>query len=330
MGGGSAAAGGASLLGAGAGVASAVLGANANRKAADTMAGAYGNAAALMDRQYNQTRSDLTPWRASGEAANSSVAAMLGLNPGATAAGREASNTPDWDAYVDQNPDVAAEYRRQLQDPRKAALLQRDGIMSKADFGRVHYERYGNANPPPLVGGGVMGRPAAQPETTGSGVPTTANGGTSLEQLFDMIPGSRELGDYALQQTQQSQVGRGITGGGAAKELMDRSLLYGNELRQQHINNLMGVSGQGQTAATNVAQFGADTARSGADMMLGGADSRATSYANSPWAAGLGAVSGFMTGEGGQDMARDVGEWWKRRRQPQPYKGGAAKLMGAV
>jgi hypothetical protein len=341
------------LIGAALGIGSAIIGGKAQSKAANTIAGASNSAAAMMDQQYQQTRTDLAPYRASGEAANSAAAAMLGLNPGSTAAGREAANAPDLQAYLQANPDVARAFQQQMANPKGAELLAREGVRTLEDFARLHYQRYGQAEgrQMPTVG---QAQAAAQPPTTGSGIPTTGSGvpttegsgggGSSLEQLFNLIPGSRESADYALQQVQQRQVGTGVSGGGAAKELMDRALLIGPDLRNNELSLLMNMSGQGQGAATSTGQFGANATANSASAMMNAADARASSYANNPWAEGLGVASGYALGGGLDGAVKGVGDWLNSRKKtgssstitpgayvskykPQPY--GAAKLMGA-
>ena len=70
----------------------------------------------------------------------------------------------------------------------------------------------------------------------------------------------------------------GLFGGGHQKDLTN----YGQQLASQYLGNyrnwLGGVSGQGQSAATNLGQFGANAGRSLADIYAGMGKARATGY----------------------------------------------------
>jgi hypothetical protein len=163
---------------------------------------------------------------------------------------------------------------------------------------------------------------------TGSGVPVTSSEGGPLSDLFDRVPGARELSEHALEQVQQSAYAQGKTGGGVLKELMDRSLLFGTDLRQNEISNLLATMGYGQGAATSTGQIGANTAANVSNTMMNAASARASGYANNPWVTGLGAVSGFFAGEGGENLLKSAGEWWKRRR-PSPRPGNVPSPIGS-
>lgn len=70
----------------GAPVLSSIIGSNAAKSAANSQAAATDRANALLNLQYNTTRSDLEPWRASGSAAAGALSQKLGIggNPGAS------------------------------------------------------------------------------------------------------------------------------------------------------------------------------------------------------------------------------------------------------
>lgn len=78
--------------------------------AANTQAGATGNAIGETSREYNQTRQDLAPYRQAGSDALTRLRSLLGLERGAGTAvsGPISSDQFDANAYRAANPDVAA------------------------------------------------------------------------------------------------------------------------------------------------------------------------------------------------------------------------------
>lgn len=78
---------------------SALLGAYASDQASKRQAGAAGNASDAALAQYQQSRSDLSPYRQTGVQANKTLQRLLGIAP---------TSGVDWDAYLKANPDVAA------------------------------------------------------------------------------------------------------------------------------------------------------------------------------------------------------------------------------
>lgn len=66
-------------LGIGGSILGGVIGAEGAESAAETQAGAAREANALTQRQFNQMRTDLSPYRSSGESANNLLSVLLGL-----------------------------------------------------------------------------------------------------------------------------------------------------------------------------------------------------------------------------------------------------------
>lgn len=75
------------LITAGVGLAGSVMGAGAAGDAADVQSQAGREAAALQQKQFEQTRADLSPFRETGVLANNKLAQLLGLSGGGGASG---------------------------------------------------------------------------------------------------------------------------------------------------------------------------------------------------------------------------------------------------
>lgn len=75
-------------------VASSVIGAGASLLAGDKQSSATNRAADISNAQYQQNRTDLAPWRASGVAANNRLMELLGLTGSRTAPTRAQFTTP--------------------------------------------------------------------------------------------------------------------------------------------------------------------------------------------------------------------------------------------
>jgi hypothetical protein len=68
-------------------------------------------------------------------------------NGAAPGAAGPASSGPgggaDWNAYLSGNPDVAAQYQKELSTPEGQASLAQKGITSPAQYAQFHYQTYG-------------------------------------------------------------------------------------------------------------------------------------------------------------------------------------------
>lgn len=78
---------------------SALVGAGTSIYAANKQSQAAGNASDAALAQYQQSRSDLSPYRQTGIQANATLQRLLGIAP---------TSGVDWNAYLKANPDVAA------------------------------------------------------------------------------------------------------------------------------------------------------------------------------------------------------------------------------
>lgn len=99
------------LVSGGLGIASAFMGADASRDAADTQATAAREAAASTERRYQQTRQDLLPFISGGYDASNILRQLTGANPGGNPllapltrayTGADLENTPGYQFTRDQ------------------------------------------------------------------------------------------------------------------------------------------------------------------------------------------------------------------------------------
>lgn len=159
-----AALGGASLIGAG-------LSASAAKKAASTQAQAADKSAQIQLDMFNQMRGDLSPYRNFGSTALPGLARLLGIDGGGgfTTSGLSgqggagsAAAGPDWNAYLQANPDVMAWAQGGGGDPTNPNA-------SLAERAAYHYQNSGQAE------GRVM------PQFTGGGYASTLGAGGDLD-----------------------------------------------------------------------------------------------------------------------------------------------------
>ena len=258
---------------------SAVLGYLGSQQAAGAQRDAANQANATQQGQYNQTRADQIPWMNRGNAAGDRMAYLLGLNVPQT----QTQNTFDANAYLKQNPDVAA-------DPRWGA----------DPYG--HYLQYGQRE----------GRDAFWTPQAGSNTGASAQQGGfgSLSTPFSQTNWQADPG-YAFRLAEgqkaleRSGSARGMTLSGAQqKALMGygqgmASQEYGNAYNRYTTdqtnlyNRLAGVAGTGQTAANQIGTFGVNAANQISSNQLGVGNANAAA-----WTAGTGALSNGLNSWG--------------------------------
>lgn len=309
-----------------AGLGAAAISSSGQKKAANTIAEGADAATAEQRRQFDITQGNLQPFLNFGYGAMGPLAQLLNIQPttaagafGSTPASGGAAGSPNWAAYLMENPDVAAgvpNTRGTIQHVINAGYDRNgDGAVQPEEFAEYHYNTHGQGEGRQL--------PAAQsyqtqPVNTGGAAYSADNGGqSSLQQLFATVPGAQEGFDKALEGVTQSAYATGRTGGGVIDDLFTTGLSYGTTLRQNEINNLLSAMGYGSNNAATLGQIGANTAANIGNTQMNAANARASSYANNPWATGLGVISGIAS-SGGFD---GLGEWWKNRNGGQTKKG---------
>lgn len=118
----------------GGGIASAVIGGNAAQSAADTQAAAAKSAQEASQAQYQQTRSDLAPYRAVGDAASPTYQALLGVGGGANG-----PNMAGVQASLAQTPGYQFALQQGTQATQNSFASQGLGISGAAMKGAANY-----------------------------------------------------------------------------------------------------------------------------------------------------------------------------------------------
>lgn len=258
---------------AGAIVGSAVIGGIASNKAAKKQAGAAEQAGRLSQAQYDQSRSDLAPYRQTGTLANTRLQELLGLSqaPGSAIppqtyqAGQ--SGDPVWEKVLsDFNARHRARFGVDMNRPWDA-----DADAQTAYNGLVSRYR------------ALKGSEPAQEPSGDFGYLTRPFTGDDLENepgyQFGLSEGEKSINRAAL--------GRGSFDSGATLKAL---LRYGNDYAGTKFNEgfnrnmstkqsiyqmLSGQSGQGANAAGMTAGLGANAAGMQGNFLTQGADARA-------------------------------------------------------
>lgn len=217
------------------------------KKAANAAKGGAETSASTQLAMYDQNRSDMMPWLQTGKSALQKLAALSGVSYGGTGAGERTQENFDPKAYLRDNPDVAA-------DPY---------------WGQRPYENY------------LLGEPYGAHEFSYINAPGSGAGaGTQPD-----YSGFMESPDYkfALEQgTRAANSGlaaRGLSNSGRALKELTR---FGQGLASQQLNtyrnSLAALAGVGQTAGTNLASLGTQTAAGVGRSYENAADARASGY----------------------------------------------------
>lgn len=237
------------------GVGGSVLGANAQKKAANKAADTSLQVAetnnALQRDIYGQNQSALSPYMQRGNAAGDQINALLGLQtatPTPTATGTPGG--PDYAAYVNANSDISKEWQR----------IQNEGrFTNQADFGKFHYNTWGQGENRSLptsgntgYGGGWSAGPAGSPNTTPA---------ANAQAAFDTFRNSTGYQFRLGQGTDAINTGyaaNGLLQSGAAQKALTRygqdyaSGEFGNYIG--HLANQQGVGLGGASALAGVGQ----------------------------------------------------------------------------
>jgi len=143
-------AGGASLIG-------GSKAASAAKSAANTQAQSGREALAQNQQFFDQTRSDLSPYRQLGSDAMGSLSSMMGYSQPP-----QASGGADYQGYLQQNPDIVHHWQNSPQE--------RAAYPNIEDYARSHYETYGRNEGRQLAGyDSGYGQPAGYGQPSGYG-----------------------------------------------------------------------------------------------------------------------------------------------------------------
>jgi hypothetical protein len=256
---------GASVIGAGA----SIIGSS---NAADAQTAAADKASQQQAAQFAQTRGDLLPYNTAGQGALNALSYGLGTSsPNAT------GGSPDYNAYLRDNPDVAA----------AASKFAGSGqFASPTDFARYHYQTYG------------QGEGRALP-TTGGGMPAGGGGGIGYGSLAAPVrmdegtlqntPGYQFNLDQGLKAVGNSAAARGLGVSGAALKgaasyatgLADSTYQsqFNNAVTNQTntYNRLMGAATLGENAGAQTGAYGTQTATNIGNNTIGAGNALAAS-----------------------------------------------------
>lgn len=218
----------------------AVLSSSSQKKAANqasnTAAANTASNNALTRDIYDKNSANLLPYSQNGLRAGNALNDML-LGPAAPGTPGGATN---WGAYLQGNPDVAAEGRR---------VVEAGEFRTPNDFAQWHYQNYGQGE----------GRQVTGPGQTAGQQSAPANG-SAAPSAFDTWRNSTNYQftmDQALKAGNQGYAANGMLESGAAmKGLQDRAATVANGYVGDYQNRLMQQQQIGMGAASALAGVG--------------------------------------------------------------------------
>jgi hypothetical protein len=274
---------------AGGSVVSGLLGSSASKSAAKAQAKAAQQAAAESGRQFDLTRKDMMPWKNVGQEGLYTLAEMLGLGTQAQLSGVGKPVMPNQDGYY-RNEQVWT--KPTVQGNGRGTVLSGGGMTTNRVFDQAGYDAALNKYNKDLSAWNASAATQQSPEY-----------GSLLEDFtledFQADPGyqfRQQQGEQALNR-QASAAGRRMSPA-TMKELLRfnsdlSSQEFGNAFnrdmtnKQSKFNFLGQVAGVGQTAATQLGQFGAQNANAmgaanmaGANATAAGTMGQANAWAN--------------------------------------------------
>jgi hypothetical protein len=231
------------------GVGTTVAGVYSANKAADASERGADQASQVQMDMYSQSRKDLEPWRKTGASALQKLAALNGVDYNGPGSSQPDYSGENFDAqkYLADNPDVAAAYV----DPWWH--WQNAGQFENRTFPMINQPAAAGAN------------------SANSGAPDYSAFYDSPDYKFTFAEGQRAVNS--------GLAARGLSGSGRALKELTR---YGQGAASTQLNNyrnqLAALAGVGQTATTNTAQLGANTATNVGQSYQNAADARASGY----------------------------------------------------
>lgn len=275
-----------------------VLGSRSQKKAAERSADAITQAAQIsadVQRQNFLDTAALNLGRAqAGDAATAQMMQLLGLQvpesltSGAayeqifSGGGFGGGGVDPYAAYVDQNPDLQAEYARISGEGFGSALPRSydadgDGVLDREEYGRFHYDKWGSAQGRELPGTGAGGVTNGLTGEYAIDVPELGAGGVS--DLIKSTPGYQFRFDEGIAAVDSSAANRGmLMSGSQLRRLQEFGDEYAAREFGNYWNRLAGVAGAGQTATGDITGTGAATANNLANIYQNQGQHLASSY----------------------------------------------------
>ena len=243
-------------------------------RAATTQAAASRNAQDTVRQNFLDTVDLLRPRMAAGDAAIGQMMFELGLSDSPqipqAAMGQIGPQRSDYGAYLEQNPDVAAEASRQagfgFQDGGVPLSYDVNGdyTMQPEEYAAFHYERFGQNEGRELPNVIQPGQAAQPGQGQGQGDP---------EGRFDRFretPGYQFQMEEGLRAVEGSAAARGgLLRGSTLQRLQQTGQGIADQTYNQYFNRLAGLAGIGGQATNAVAAAGERQASSIANLISG-------------------------------------------------------------
>jgi hypothetical protein len=266
-------------VGAAAGIGGALISANAAENAADTQAGAARDANATQLRMFEQTRSDLDPYRGAGRTA------LMNLERTANAplSYRPYTPTPAYDPAQNLYSPVAP-----YTGPSEADLRADPGYQFRVSEGQKALERSAAGKGLLLSGGQLKDLTRfGQGQGAQEYAAAYARGYAQNQDLY-----GRNLATNQLDYGRGYQRNADLYGRNLEAYQTGYNTLLG--LRKEQYGEFAGLAGAGQGAVNTLASLGTQTGQQLAQTTIGAGNAQAAGQVGSAnaWNAGLGSVAG--------------------------------------
>lgn len=277
-----------------AGIGSALGGMSSNKaagKAADAQTQASAQQTAMQREMYNNNVNLLSPYIQAGVPATQNINALLGIGMGSPLAasggggGMVGGGGPNWNQYLQENPDVARDaYRDKLG-------------RTPEQYAEYHWNVFGNQegrkSPYTVMTTGATGA---------TGATQSAVGQPTAQQAFDTFRNSTGYQfrlNQGLDAVNGGYAGAGTIKSGAAMKAIND---YGQGMASQEFANYLGALGNQQSvgmgAASAAAGVGQNTANSLSQISQNAADARSNAALSktNPLANSLSLIGGGIFG----------------------------------
>lgn len=228
-----------------AGIVGAVGKKKAVGKAADAQIAAAQQGINAIGANNDRTQANFQPYLSTGSSATSAIADLLGLGgtAGQQAAQPQPLTTPNYAAYVQNNPDLAAEYQRDSEG------------MTPDQWGQRHWEKFGQTENRPYT-------PTTNPQAVAQPTGDPISGQQAQQSAIDQLKASPlfqslfRTGEEAT--LQNASATGGLRGGNVQNSLANFGSDTLAKVIQQQLQNLGSLSGQGLNAATSAGGLSAN------------------------------------------------------------------------
>jgi hypothetical protein len=201
---------------------------------------------------------------------------------------------PNWQAYLQSNPDVAAYYRNNPQ-----ALQMFGGDLNRA--AEYHYNTFGRSEGrelPQYQPQAQMQAPAT--EASNAFVPQGEPGEGSMTATLRQTPGYQFLQDESRKALEGSFAARGnLLSGGAMKALQQRGMGIADQTYQQAINNAFNLTNIGMGSAAQIQGAGNQYGNMAGNAFANAGNAAATGAMNRAGAWNAGAQGVYNSAMGG-------------------------------